>query len=495
MPKSLDGGSEHSNPSEVCHFVKRIWTFGILCMALTIFFVGHNLVTQRQAALQQARSDVDDLAQSVAMDMSRIFFGLSQIFLGVHNVLEVAPEASRPFALPVRHVLDELKATNPFVSALLVLDASGEIVHWTGSGERPSVRDRDYFTVHRQKPVAGLFISAPFPSRKYPGQWIFAVSSAYRDSAGDLEQVIVALVDLEYFRTNYAELRLSPGQAIALVSSRGDIYMRRPDQGVSGRNFPQIAQRLQQVDGSAFLRVRSHIDQTMRGISFKWVGAYPLVVAASYDEQTVLAKWRKGSLVIAGFGAAVVVTFFLLTLMSVRAQRKQARTREMLQKLAITDPLTQLANRRHALDCATMEIKKAQRQGTPLSFVLMDLDHFKSINDSYGHEKGDLVLQRVATVLNRLCRQTDVVSRFGGEEFLLILPDTDLSGAASNAEKIRTALEHAGSDTVRMTASFGVAQWREVESAFKDTLRRADRALYEAKAAGRNRVRIDRPPH
>jgi diguanylate cyclase (GGDEF)-like protein len=219
-------------------------------------------------------------------------------------------------------------------------------------------------------------------------------------------------------------------------------------------------------------------------------------MAATYNEDIVLAKWRKSSALVAALGAAAIGFFLLLTYMTARAQQEQQLSRELLQRLAVTDSLTQLANRRHAVDSANLEIKKAQRQGLALSFVLMDLDHFKEINDSHGHEKGDLVLQQVASVLKQLCRQTDVVSRFGGEEFLVILSGTDLHGAEISSEKIRKALDEDVHDDFagipRVTASFGVAQWHPSEADFKDTLRRADRALYQAKRKGRNCVQLDR---
>lgn len=475
--------------------MKRIWVFGVFCILLTLIFVGHNIFMQRENALLRARSDSDNLVHFLAMDMNRNLFGLNQVFLGIHNVLEVSPEESQPHSTHIRHALDRLIAANPFVTALLVLDETGKIVHWTGDGIPPSIKDRDYFTVHKAGDFRGTFVSKPFPSRVNKGQWIFAVSNGYRDSDKGLKNVVTAIVDLEYFRSTYSELRLPPGVAITIASPQGDIYSRIPGHSkFAGKQIQPIVDHLKVVDNFLFLRELSPLDGAMRGISLMRVAGYPLVMVASYDEEIALAEWRKSSALVAVFGAAVVFVFFLLTLMSVRFQREQVYSRDQLQQLAITDPLTQLANRRHAVECANLEIKKAQRQGLPLSFVLMDLDYFKKINDTYGHEKGDLVLKKVASVLNQLCRQTDVVSRFGGEEFLLILSGTDLSGAVASSEKIRKALENDVyedfTETARVTASFGVAQWQENEVDFRDTLRRADRALYRAKGKGRNRVQV-----
>ncbi|HKJ04655.1 MAG TPA: sensor domain-containing diguanylate cyclase [Geopsychrobacteraceae bacterium] len=473
--------------------MRRIWAFGIFSIVLTILFVGQHIIEQQQVALEKARTDVDELVQFVTVDLARNFFGLSQVFLGVHNSLDILDKPFPRFAPNVRGYLEKIKNTNPFVTALLVIDENGEITHWSGEGKIPQVKDREYFTVHLDKSATGLYVSPPFLSRKYEEQWVFGVSQAYRSEGARLEHVIVAIVDLEYFRINYAHLKLAPEEAITLTSPAGDIYMRMPgNEALMGKKIPQIAERLSHLGKSGFMHVRSHIDGTVRGISFRQVGDYPLMAAASYNEQMALGDWRQEAMLVAMFGFAIATVFCILTLLSVRAQREQLRIQEVLQQQAITDPLTQLANRRHAVECANQEIRKAQRLETPLSFVLIDLDHFKKVNDSFGHETGDLILKRVASILSRFSRQTDMVSRFGGEEFLMILPGTEVAGAEVISQKIRRTLDEFDSESglPNVTASFGVTQWRTSEPEFRDTLRRADKALYEAKDNGRNRVAI-----
>ena len=475
--------------------MKRVWTFGIFCIVLTLVFVGGNISIQREAALSEARLNSDDLVHFLTTDVSRNLFGLGQMFLGIYNVLEISPTKQQNHSSQGRQVLDSLTASNQFIAALLILDSTGKIIHWTGEGEPPVVTDRKYFTVHNSSDSQGLFVSKPFASRVNKDQKVFATSSAYRTSDQALQYVIVAIIDLEYFRSNYSTLRLPPGASIAIVSPQGDFYTRKPGhQMVAGKNIPEISKHLAMAGTYGFLRVVSPLDEKMRGLSFKRVDNYPLIALASYEEDIALAEWSENAGLIALFGVIVSAFFFILTLMSVRSQKEQDHARVLLQQQATTDSLTQLSNRRHAVECANLEIKKAQRQGQPLSFVLIDLDHFKKINDTYGHEKGDLVLKRVASVLNQICRKTDVVSRFGGEEFLLILPGTNLTGAEVGSEKIRKALENNVyedfTEITQVTASFGVAQWQEGETDFMTTLRRADRALYEAKNKGRNQVRV-----
>jgi diguanylate cyclase (GGDEF)-like protein len=157
---------------------------------------------------------------------------------------------------------------------------------------------------------------------------------------------------------------------------------------------------------------------------------------------------------------------------------------------ASTDALTGLANRRGLNDALRRMIAQAARGRTSLAAIALDLDHFKQINDRHGHDRGDEVLAAAAAALRTSLRVSDFLSRSGGEEFVVLLPDTDLDGAFVVAENLRAALEAMavpGLDQ-RVTGSFGVAVYPEDAASAEDLLRRADRALYLAKRNGRNRA-------
>jgi diguanylate cyclase (GGDEF)-like protein len=167
---------------------------------------------------------------------------------------------------------------------------------------------------------------------------------------------------------------------------------------------------------------------------------------------------------------------------------------ERLEKLASTDELTGLANRRAIEEGLRRDLSRADRDATPLSAVLIDVDHFKSVNDTWGHATGDAVLSSVGSVLKNSLRTGDVAGRWGGEEFLCILPNTDSTGATVVAERLRTKLPlHTVAGPrgpVQVTASFGVASVRGpgCRNAAESLMRRADSALYSAKEQGRDRV-------
>ncbi len=159
--------------------------------------------------------------------------------------------------------------------------------------------------------------------------------------------------------------------------------------------------------------------------------------------------------------------------------------------LAQHDPLTGVLNRRAFLLQAQILWSRSERSARPLSVVLVDLDHFKDINDTYGHAAGDAVLVRCAQLLTQACRAGHVLVRWGGEEFILLLPETDLAQARAFAERLRlqltTQVWHTAPQATRPTASFGVAQ-RHTHATLEDLIRSADQALYQAKHQGRNRV-------
>jgi len=164
-------------------------------------------------------------------------------------------------------------------------------------------------------------------------------------------------------------------------------------------------------------------------------------------------------------------------------------------ELANTDMLTGLLNRRAFMEKIRQEISRTQREKRPLSLIMADIDHFKRINDAYGHQAGDLVLQRFAEQLTASTRPYDFTGRYGGEEFIVCLPGTGRSGAGSIAERIRRQTEDMEimlpdeSGPIRITASFGTASHEEGPRVDVDLLiKRADEALYRAKRGGRNRV-------
>ena len=187
----------------------------------------------------------------------------------------------------------------------------------------------------------------------------------------------------------------------------------------------------------------------------------------------------------------LAATLLMLSTLILRYFLVIARSQRKLLEYAALDSLTGLCNRRHFLAAAAKEVARSERYGGPLCLALADLDHFKEINDRFGHDAGDTVLRHTSQLIRRAARNADCVCRWGGEEFLVLLPQTGMDGAMHIAERIRsevagTSLQVSG-QVVKVSLTLGVAMLKPGE-AVDSAISRADKALYAGKAAGRNRA-------
>ena len=211
---------------------------------------------------------------------------------------------------------------------------------------------------------------------------------------------------------------------------------------------------------------------------------YPTVVAAAYV----------GMVVVVLLSSTFLTTRVQSTREHLRRQKAElAQALEQIRQLATHDELTGLLNRRAMLDRMQLEQRRSLRSGSPLLIAQLDIDHFKVVNDTHGHAAGDLVLQSFADTVRRNVRDTDVLARWGGEEFVLLLCDTPAADAVALMERLRQAVQAMqvpvaqGGQPITVTVSIGLARHAPADP-LAGTLERADQALYAAKAGGRNRV-------
>ncbi len=193
--------------------------------------------------------------------------------------------------------------------------------------------------------------------------------------------------------------------------------------------------------------------------------------------------------------AAPVVMSAVTTIVFLRMFFDLDTAEAALKKIAITDELTGVYNRRYFLDVAEREIARALRFGKPFSTILLDIDGFKKINDSYGHVAGDAVLAAVASTCLRHCRRIDTFARYGGDEFYFLLPECTQEEAQTFAERIRAAIEQFRIQydglAIPVTVSLGVQMFGGSEDSLDRLLIRTDNAMYSAKQAGRNRISVE----
>jgi diguanylate cyclase (GGDEF)-like protein len=189
-----------------------------------------------------------------------------------------------------------------------------------------------------------------------------------------------------------------------------------------------------------------------------------------------------------------ISTSLVTNLFALRSQKKSFRLERQLRAFADIDELTQLPRRRRVFELGRRILLRAERVGQSFSVLYIDADHFKAVNDRFGHDAGDRALQFIARQIQDCMRPTDVAGRFGGEEFVVLLPGADQHDAARVAERLRKRIEDARQLEVRLTISVGVAQHARGEP-IERVIRRADAALLDAKGSGRNRVVIAEPVH
>lgn len=243
------------------------------------------------------------------------------------------------------------------------------------------------------------------------------------------------------------------------------------------------------MDGETFLRMLASREEG-RGI--------PIILLTVHDDLATKVRCLEQGVsdyITKPFAPAELLARVKIHLKIKSLQDKLLQSNQQLHALSCTDPLTGLSNRRQLMENLRSEFERSQRFGDPFALLLVDLDHFKQVNDTYGHQQGDFVLQQIAKLLQGQRRQYDTVARYGGEEFILLLPKTTVDAAHAVAERLRQQINKqsfpAELADLALTASIGVAATPHAQILNAEGLiRAADTALYAAKHNGRNRVEV-----
>lgn len=410
-------------------------------------------------------------------------------------------ELRYPHEDPARHardtnlLIDKVK-TLPFATGVALADKNCIITHVWNMPPRPSIvgfdgRHRAWCKLPSTNLELEAFVTnsgmsltrklVVWQMRQYPGR------------ATELNGMAGITVELDFFSQWLEQIAVDPHGMVAILDMNLSLLARKPV-------LPDaLGKRVNDADTAVFIgsgepygsfTARSPLDGESRLYGARKVEGLPfVVVVGEADSDWLTGWWQRFWLVLFSLGI-----LFSLVLLNVRDYWKVLRQSELLAEAANTDPLTNLVSRRYFTELAAREIRRARRLDKPLGLMLLDIDHFKTINDTHGHAIGDMALVAFAETCRNTLRDIDIIARLGGDEFVVLLPETDGHGAACLAERVRQAIgamrfENNNGERINLTTSIGFSSaMGQAAPELKELIKQADAGLYRAKQAGRNAV-------
>jgi diguanylate cyclase (GGDEF)-like protein len=516
----------------------RIMLLVILAALPALLLTVYSTLERRAAAETQARAEIRRLVKLAAMQQGQVIEGARQMMGASSQVLPALlrdPRGCSEFFVRL------LRLNRGIYHSMGLYLANGELfcnaVTWR---DRIYGGDRLYFRLARE---TGKFAVGEYQIGRVTGQAGINFGYPVVDAQNKVTAVAFAGLDLESLGRMAEATPLPPGGVLSVVDVKGTIVARKPalKERIGERLWnPQVIESM--------LAGREGVFEAKDSDGVEWVfthevvtqnpdGAFPLRVFVTVPLHQIFADANRA--LVRDLLGIVLATLFLLVgawygaewfvLQKIRAivdaagrmrsGQLSARTgirygkeelsdlarafddmaqvleqrERALHEQAITDLLTGLYNRRYFAELLPREIMRARRGRTGVAVILMDLDHFKRVNDTLGHEAGDLALKEIGILLRSKVRGSDIACRYGGEEFAVVLPQADLEAARRRTEDMRIAiaaleLYHRGRPLGKITASFGIALYPDNGEDTDSLLRAADEALYAAKGAGRDRI-------
>ena len=516
----------------------RILVLVILAALPALLFTAYSAIERRASEERQARAELRRLVKLAAMQQWQVVEGARQMMVASSQILLTLLEDRKRCT---QYFASLLAQNREMYHSMGLFRANGELLCNAATWrDKAYGGDRLYFRLARE---TGRFAIGEYQIGRVTGAAGINFAFPVKDPKNNVSGVAFAGLDLESLGRMAEATPLPPGGILSVVDVKGTILARKPAmQERVGKKLwnPQVIEAVltsregvleaEAEDGIAWLLAHEVVTQNPDG-------AFPLRVMVTVPLRQVFAEANR-ALVRDLLGISLATLFLLVgawygaewfMLRKVRALLRaadrvragdlNARTgvryggeelsqlaqafddmagalqqrEQRLQEQAISDSLTGLYNRRYLGEFLPRVLVRARRSAAPVAVILIDLDHFKRINDSLGHEAGDIVLAAIGDLLKGKVRGGDIACRYGGEEFALVLPATGGDAAERRAEDIRLAiaglrLSHAEKRLGKITASFGIALFPDHAGDTDSILRVADVALYAAKGAGRNRV-------
>lgn len=478
-------------------------------LALTLFLV--TLVPMWFAVLGEIsheRALTENSARKDAMNLATAFEAHARSVIELMDLIlvDMREDVSDPGALE-KHLINQHQTYKRFANHLTVLDAKGRVT-FTNVGKLKNtidLSDREHFLVHANNPGEDrLYISKPVLGR-ISKQWTIQFTRPVHKE-GRFAGVVLLSVPTDFFADYLQQIDVGANGVIALLGadrSLRAIASGAPMPGRYGRFKVPVTKPYfdEKAPDHGYFEGVSAIDEEHRVGAYRRLKDFELVVVVLLSPTDFMAAFhgRRNLLMvstglISGFALALAILLFVLARRHFQNMSRLREAHKLMSQLANTDMLTGVKNRRAFLLSLETEVDRARRYGQPLSLIMLDIDHFKLVNDAYGHPIGDDVLKTFAKICKSVLRSHDVIGRLGGEEFAVVLPQTTATIAKCVAEKIRLAVGDVPIETaaghITITVSLGLTQLQADDHQVGTLITRADRALYRAKRGGRNQVSI-----
>lgn len=466
----------------------RIWLTAVFFIATVVTASLLELARSYRSAFEVAFTEADLSGYLVSEWISESFAGIEYILKDAlygfdqERILSASQSADENAKINARLVVmasyhEDVLFLGLFDTACVIQYGSiAEII-----GDSSAALGRAYCSEVLEAPVERLKLSEFFISST--GQ--MNVSATYPLVANDQEVVGFALaaLDLSFFQRWLSNLG-NPKITISIMDANRVLLARKPASNQLGEPVEdaRLAQFLASDKDALLFRRVSPVDTIERLWSLRKTRDLPFVVAVGYALEDVLLAWRTKVFAYAVGNLLVAVVSLFLALAYHRNQQNAAT----MASLAMTDSLTGLMNRRSFTTVVKAKLREAAVANRPVSFIMIDVDHFKHINDSLGHDAGDSILRQLADELTASFRASELICRWGGEEFLVYVADADLETTKTLAARLQTRLaERTFLDNLTLSVSQGIATL-EPKEPFESAIKRADLMLYQAKASGRN---------
>jgi len=464
--------------------------WGIVCVWGIIMYRDHivntsQLLIQTNVALEAQTSNQIRLIQTILMAIDG--------WLTQHPESPVVGEA---FFDEFVHAGKFRKESGLFID-IYTIDVEGNVYNLSSEDkavEKPkplfNVDDRQYFRASR-KDGADIFISEPVHGR-ISQDWVIPVVLPLSIPRNNMHMLMVA-IKVDVLNNLYA-LQREPGTRIALLRRDGVMLAAShlPKEFL-GQNYSEaLEEMLQHQEYSIIFTPNTPLEKTPRLISYASLKEFPVVVMISESYYDVLKKFWKNFSVLIVLSLIASVAILLAGRQQMRLLIEQAKLHAKVAHMATTDDLTGIWNRRHFIEFMNHEFERSRRYNNPLSLLIFDLDNFKNINDTYGHQMGDETLIVFANTVMKNLRSVDFFARFGGEEFVVLLPQTSMKMARHLAERICRLVNQlripSKQGEISFSTSVGVAALQSTDTKPEEIIHRADKSLYYAKSHGRNQV-------